>query len=264
MSTQLVFNNTNLKITTQNNQIYLTSKELSTALGYADDKSVAKIFSRNKDEFTSTMSTVVNLTTSANLKVSTRIFSLRGCHLIAMFSRTKIAKEFRRWVLDILDAETNVLLPNTITAEQQQLIKQAVNQRSYRTGEHRQAIYSKFYEYFKVPKYQDLPTSKFDEAIKWLGGVKIKSAQFTDDELCQLAWCYKAGETMRIQAELVTDALYQIRSDFAPTFKSFAIEYRSTLELARKIIERETIHIQQTQADTNWSRVLPSIRILIN
>ena len=61
--------------------------------------------------------------------------------------------------------------PNTISIEQQQAIKQAVNERSYRTGEHHQAIYSKFYAQFKVPRYQDLPASKFDEAIQWLGGV---------------------------------------------------------------------------------------------
>lgn len=46
-----------------------------------------------------------------------RIFSLRGAHLIAMFARTQIAKEFRKWVLDILDkevSETNniVVKPN--------------------------------------------------------------------------------------------------------------------------------------------------------
>ncbi len=34
-----------------------------------------------------------------------RVFSLRGAHLIAMFARTEIAKEFRKWVLDILDKE---------------------------------------------------------------------------------------------------------------------------------------------------------------
>jgi hypothetical protein len=60
--------------------------------------------------------------------------------------------------------------PNTINAEQQQQIKQAVNERSYRTGEHYQAIYTKLYEQFKIPRYQDLPASKFDEAIEWLGG----------------------------------------------------------------------------------------------
>jgi hypothetical protein len=35
--------------------------------------------------------------------MDTRIFSTRGCHLIAMFARTPLAKEFRRWVLDVLD-----------------------------------------------------------------------------------------------------------------------------------------------------------------
>lgn len=48
---------------------------------------------------------VINLTTSGNLKRAVRIFSLRGAHLIAMFARTKIAKEFRKWVLNILDKE---------------------------------------------------------------------------------------------------------------------------------------------------------------
>ncbi|WCH24365.1 P22AR C-terminal domain-containing protein [Aeromonas salmonicida] len=32
--------------------------------------------------------------------------SLRGTYLIAMFSHTALAKEFRRWVLDVLDRET--------------------------------------------------------------------------------------------------------------------------------------------------------------
>lgn len=64
--------------------------------------------------------------------------------------------------------------PNTISPEQQQQIKQAVNERVYRTGEKHQAIYSKFHQQFKIPRYQDLLASKFDEAIKWLGGVSTR------------------------------------------------------------------------------------------
>lgn len=30
-----------------------------------------------------------------------RIFSLRGCHLLAMLARTAIAKQFRVWVLKV-------------------------------------------------------------------------------------------------------------------------------------------------------------------
>ena len=39
--------------------------------------------------------------------LAVRIFSLRGAHLIAMFARTKVAKDFRKWVLDILDREVS-------------------------------------------------------------------------------------------------------------------------------------------------------------
>ncbi|WP_100097018.1 MULTISPECIES: hypothetical protein [Candidatus Hamiltonella] len=37
-----------------------------------------------------------------------RIFSLCGEHLIAMFANTPVAKEFRKWCLDILDKEVGV------------------------------------------------------------------------------------------------------------------------------------------------------------
>lgn len=29
---------------------------------------------------------------------------MRGCHLVAMFASTDVAKQFRKWVLDVLDA----------------------------------------------------------------------------------------------------------------------------------------------------------------
>lgn len=91
----------------QDGQAYLTSTELATALGYSDTRSVTKIFNRYADEFTSKMTRiiespkVVNLSTS-NLVIRSRIFSLRGCHLIAMFARTPVAKEFRKWVACIV------------------------------------------------------------------------------------------------------------------------------------------------------------------
>ena len=87
-------------------------------------------------------------------------------------SNKKEAVEFQNWVFDevLPTIRKTGSYSLTINTEQQQAIKQAVNDRSHRTGEHYQAIYTKFYEQFKIPRYQDLPASKFDEAIKWLGG----------------------------------------------------------------------------------------------
>lgn len=85
--------------------IWLTSAEIANALQYKSAKSVTNLFNQNSDEFTSGMTQVIESVTSGNYRKKVRVFSLRGAHLIAMFARTTVAKEFRRWVLDILDRE---------------------------------------------------------------------------------------------------------------------------------------------------------------
>ena len=112
-------------------------------------QSIANIYNRNQDEFTTDMSEVINSVTSGNLQTTQRIFSLRGCHLIAMFARTAVAKDFRKWVLDILDKEAlqnsskiAPLDPNQIQLSkdkyielletQNQLLKQAMKPQQYK------------------------------------------------------------------------------------------------------------------------------------
>ncbi|HBZ1552875.1 TPA: hypothetical protein MJG32_22205 [Klebsiella pneumoniae] len=89
--------------------VWFTSSDLAKALGYASTKSISNLYSGNSEEFTEAMTMVIGVMTNGinnNLREKkVRIFSLRGAHLIAMFARTPVAKEFRRWVLDILDRE---------------------------------------------------------------------------------------------------------------------------------------------------------------
>lgn len=59
--------------------------------------------------------------------------------------------------------------PNTITPEQQQAIKDAVLRKAQRDKRTYQSVYHEFYNVFDVPRYQELPLSRFDEALKWLG-----------------------------------------------------------------------------------------------
>ncbi|HBS7739456.1 TPA: hypothetical protein MAR59_001503 [Klebsiella pneumoniae] len=89
--------------------VWFTSSDLAKALGYASTKSISNLYSGNSEEFTEAMTMVIGVMTNGinnNLREKkVRIFSLRGAHLVAMFARTPKAKEFRRWVLDILDRE---------------------------------------------------------------------------------------------------------------------------------------------------------------
>ncbi|MEX4357135.1 BRO-N domain-containing protein, partial [Haemophilus influenzae] len=104
--TTLTFQNTTLSVINQNNQTFLTAIELGKALQYAHSDNVLRIYDRNADEFTAEMTALVEMQTAGGIQ-KVRIFSLRGAHLIAMFARTKVAKDFRKWVLDILDCEVS-------------------------------------------------------------------------------------------------------------------------------------------------------------
>lgn len=89
--------------------VWLTSADVAKALGYKSTKSISNLFSQYEDEFSQGMTMVIESVTNgingSSRRMKVRVFSLRGAHLIAMFARTPVAKEFRRWVLDILDRE---------------------------------------------------------------------------------------------------------------------------------------------------------------
>lgn len=105
----LAFNGIAISPVMRDGQIWMTASDLAKALDYSRVDNISKIYNRNVDEFTEAMTLNVNMGVkgfgNGNSEKSVRIFSLRGCHLIAMMARTKVAKAFRVWVLDILDSE---------------------------------------------------------------------------------------------------------------------------------------------------------------
>ncbi|HHL1668774.1 TPA: P22AR C-terminal domain-containing protein [Klebsiella pneumoniae] len=161
--------------------IWLTSAEIANALQYKSAKSVTNLFNQNSDEFTSGMTQVIESVTSGNYRKKVRVFSLRGAHLIAMFARTEVAKEFRRWVLDILD---------------------------------REVVHS--------------PIAK----------------QFSDDELCSLAWLWRASDIMLTACQSVTPLLKVAEHRQAGRFHTIGQELPRTINKARALISRETAHIE--------------------
>jgi len=99
---------------------WLKGSQIATALGYAKPGAVHAIYARHTDEFTEDMTALIKLpdlhpqfgdagadvlpqNAVAGQAREIRIFSPRGCHLLAMLARTERAKEFRKWVLDVLE-----------------------------------------------------------------------------------------------------------------------------------------------------------------
>lgn len=133
----LVFQHTVFDIVDHKNQPWLRSFQIGSALGYKNPSAdIAKLYDRNSDEFTADMTALVELDTAGG-KQQTRIFSPRGCYALGMFARTAIAKDFRKWVLDVLEGKAETpqqktkpkTLPNGLTTEQQEAIKALVKAR---------------------------------------------------------------------------------------------------------------------------------------
>lgn len=187
MSQSLCFNDFTFSPVIHDNQPWIPARQLANALGYKDERSVHKIYERNKDEFSSMMSTVVNLTTGV-MELPTRIFSLRGCHLLAMFARTPVAKAFRKWVLDVIEqygdrvpVEQPVTLNDElISAAERAELKLIVDAKlsTYPAavqGKARAEIWAKFNRHFRIAEYKQLPARLMPEAREFLLSVRVRA-----------------------------------------------------------------------------------------
>lgn len=185
--TTLTFQTTTLSVINQNNQTYFTANEIGQALGYRNPTSdVKRIYERNIDEFTPCMTALVDMQTAGGIQ-KVRIFSLRGCHLIGMLSHTKVAKAFRKWVLDILDAEiaknqTALPAPTTLTPEEQYMVQNAVKATHEKTGLSYGEIWARTKNKFKVAKYEQIERSQLNEVLTYITSPEPKPRGILLDE----------------------------------------------------------------------------------
>lgn len=169
----LAFHNTQFDIVDRSGQPWLRANQIGLALDYSDGKAIQRIYARHKDEFTDAMTGVVKLTTPSG-EQDVRVFSLRGAHLLAMLSRTKLAKEFRRWVLDILDREVGIGYERSpLTPAQQRTLQEAVSARtSGLTDQQKHLAFPRIWggvkTTFRVPSYKELDSSQFEDALSYI------------------------------------------------------------------------------------------------
>ncbi|WP_220711585.1 phage antirepressor N-terminal domain-containing protein [Citrobacter freundii] len=134
--------------------------------------------------------------------------------------------------------------------------------------------YAMIHQRFNVDSIEDLEAEQIHEAIEYVHRVVLEgelmpddklpasiTRQFTDEELCSLAWLWRAGAVMITACRGIYPLLKVAEHREAGHFYSIGHEYQRTLNKAREVIKRETSHIEfQPWRDDNWSRVLPHLR----
>ena len=174
MEMALTFNDVTLTPIRHQNRLWIRAVELARALGYSSEKSVSNIYKRNQDEFSNEMSMVINLMTTG-APIPTRVFSLRGCHLLAMLARTRVAKAFRKWVLDILDKlaeEERAQLSGDVkplsTAASRAPLRSLVHAWAQVSGISHNALWPQVRAHFQLSRIDDLPESWLPDALAFV------------------------------------------------------------------------------------------------
>lgn len=149
-----------------------------------------------------------------------------------------------------LHKKSTVLLPSTITPEQQQAIQSAVQQAHHRTGLHWQEIYRQLKSAFKVAKYDQIPQSQFGNAMAFITNLQpiaLPPAEerftfdLTKEEISNITLLlFSHGQMNWLLGKLVKP-LEVIGSSYSPTVYGHHTEYKryydKSLPLARKLIE---------------------------
>lgn len=189
MTTVLTFNNVALSPITYQNSLWIRAVELARALGYSDGSIVSRLYRKHADEFAPEMTQLIEISAEdrSGLLGSAgrcRIFSLRGCHLVAMFARTPVAKAFRRWVLDVLDkldAEqhaasssptpddfTGTLSITPSTTEDRKPLRALVGSWAQVSGLPFAACWNQLKAAFNIANIKELPQEWIPDAIDWV------------------------------------------------------------------------------------------------
>lgn len=186
MTTALTFNDITLSPISHQNSPWIRAVELAKALGFKREDQAAKIYRAHADEFTPDMAQLVEITDNADsaFPVKSLIFSLRGCHLVAMFARTPVAKAFRRWVLDVLDkldAEqhaasssptpddfTGTLSITPSTTEDRKPLRALVGSWAQVSGLPFAACWNQLKAAFNLANIKELPQEWIPDALAWV------------------------------------------------------------------------------------------------
>ncbi|EJI4679244.1 phage antirepressor Ant [Salmonella enterica] len=117
--------------------------------------------------------------------------------------------------------------------------------------------YAMIHQRFNVDSIEDLEAKQIHEAIEYVHRVVmdgellgkqeallVAEKQFSDEEVCSLAWLWLLADKMQQHAELTYPALKQLESRYAGEAHDLAKEFKYWLHQTMSALSRETAHIK--------------------
>lgn len=189
-----------------------------------------------------------------------------GLYALIFGSKLPKAKQFKRWV-------TNEVLPairkqghyqcpaldrlETLTPLQQEAIREEVSKRALRSAADYQTIYKALRLRFQVTRFDQIPRTKFETALKFIQEVELKAPvarvpdaylfsydpkTLSDDELESLGRLIYLLDLAKPTRKQVYAGLRAVYSDLSPRFYSLMTETAISESNLKKVLDRNRIN----------------------
>ncbi|WP_338060619.1 P22AR C-terminal domain-containing protein [Photorhabdus australis] len=160
------------------------------------------------------------------------------------------------------------------TTDERTPLRDAVNMLVGKRGLMYPEAYSFIHQRFNVSSIDQLPAEKITEAVEYVHKLAIEGeylgkaelpapskTQFTDDELCSLCWLWRNAVEMVSSISDVYPILRAAEHRLAGKYHSMSHEYPRNMNAARRLLERETAHIECASFTYSDWGVLNSLRL---
>lgn len=208
--------------------------------------------------------TKVEMLDRLNRKQLVNCVNESGLYALIFGSKLPKAKQFKRWV-------TNEVLPairkqghyqcpaldrlETLTPLQQEAIREEVSKRALRSAADYQTIYKALRLRFQVTRFDLIPRTKFETALKFIQEVELKAPvardaylfsydpkTLSDDELESLARLIYLLDLAKPTNKQVYAGLRAVYSDLSPRFYSLMTETAISESNLKKVLDRNRIN----------------------
>lgn len=274
------FYGSELYVVNHNGEPYTPMRPIVEGMGMAWQSQLEKI----KQRFSSTVTEIVMVAADGKSRTMICLALRKLAAWLNTISPKKVKPEIRERVIRYQEECDDVLYeywtkgqvtnPRKTSTDERTPLRDAINMLVGKRGIMYPEAYSYVHQRFNVGHIDQIESAQLPAAIEYVHRLALEGEllpkepqflpvanQFTDAELCDLAWLWRAGVDMINACRSVTPLLEVAEHRQAGKFVSIGLNHDMVLEKARKVINRETSHIKyEPWGDDAWSRVLPQLR----